>query len=141
MMALRARRLVAALLLLLVADVAGAQEYQPRFRGDPARSRAEAAALGYMRTLVNAQREYKKKKGGYATSLSALVNHGSFTRRMTRTDRGDYVVSFSGRTQSYELSMTPKQFDPEHRAFFVDESGDIRVEDDKPATDSSPLLK
>lgn len=140
-MAPRARRRMAALLLLLVAVVAGAQEYQPRFRGDPARSPAEVAALGYMRTLVNAQREYKKKKGKYATSLSALVNHGSFTRRMTRPDRGDYIVSFRGRTKSYELSMTPKQFDAEHRAFFADESGKIRVEEDKQATASSPLLK
>lgn len=140
-MELRARRVVAALLLTLVAVVAGAQEYKPRFRGDPARSRAEAAALGYMRTLVSAQREYKKKRGGYATSLPALVNHGSFTRRMTRTDRGEYIVSFTGRPKDYALSLTPTQFDAEHRAFFVDESGDIRVEEDKQATASSAPLK
>lgn len=140
-MELRARRVTAALLLSLLAVAAGAQEYQPRFPGDPARSRAEAAALGYMRTLVNAQREYKKKKGRYGTSLAALVNHGSFTRRMTRPDRGDYIVSFRGRIKSYDLSMTPKQLDAEHRAFFVDESGKIRVEEDKQATASSPLLK
>src|SRR5207237_4580425 len=71
--------------------------YQPKFPGDPARSGSEAAALGYMRTVIRAQREYKKKNAKFAPSLNALVHTGSFTRRMTKTDRGDYTVSFQSK--------------------------------------------
>src|SRR5215831_18422282 len=56
--------------------------YQPKFPGDPARSDSEAGALGYMRVVVRAQKEYYKKHNKYADSLQALVNTGSVTRRM-----------------------------------------------------------
>ncbi len=115
--------------------------YTPQFKGDPAHSSAEAAALGYMRTAITAQKLYNRKHGDYATSLQSLVASGSFTRRMTKTDRGDYTVQFHSTGKEYSLAMTPKQFDPAHRAFFADETGVIRVEDDKPATASSPKLK
>jgi len=134
------RRLI--LMLLLAAWIAAAQTaYTPKFPGDPAHSNAEAAALGYMRTVLGAQREYKKKHGGYASSLAALVHSGSFTRRMVGTDRGDYTVHFKGTTEGFTLGLVPKQFDPEHRAFFADETGKIRGEADKPANAQSPPLK
>jgi hypothetical protein len=114
--------------------------YQPKFTGDKAHSDAEAAALGYMRTVVSAQRVYKKKHNSYAASLSALVGSGSFTRRMVDTKRGDYTVSFRPKGENYTLAMTPRQFDAEHRAFYVDESGVFRAEDGAPATASSPVL-
>ncbi len=116
--------------------------YRPKFPGDPARSEAEASALGYMRTVVYAQREYRKKFGHYAGSLYALVGGArSFTKRMTKTDRGDYTVSFGGSRNGFALTLTPKKFDPAHRAFFTDASGVIRSEDEKPATADSPVLK
>ena len=106
-----------------------------------ARSQDETVTLGYMRTVVYAQKDYKKKHGVYATSLADLVHSGSFTKRMTMTDRGAYTVHFRGKPTDYTLELTPKQFDPEHRAFFVDETGKVRVEEDKPATAESPVLK
>ena len=115
--------------------------YQPKFRGDPAHSDAEAAALGYMRTLVNAERLYKKKNDRYATSLAELAGHGSFTKRMVKTDRGDYTVKFRAKTDEYTLEMIPKQYDAAHRAFFVNESGVIRGEDGKPASLVSAPVK
>src|SRR5919201_4862823 len=86
-------------------------DYRPKFPGDPARSDAEALALGYMRTVVDAQRQYKKKKAKYASSLQALVGSGSFTKRMLRTDRGAYTATFTGNAkgQKYSLQMIPKQ--------------------------------
>ncbi len=130
------------LLAVIVSTLASAQTpYTPQFKGDPAHSSAEAGALGYMRTVLYAQRIYKKKHGDYATSLPELVGHGSFTRRMTHTDRGDYTVQFHGNGKEFSLSMVPKQFDAAHRAFYANETGTIRVEDDKPATASSPALK
>ena len=107
----------------------------------PARSQDETVTLGYMRTVVNAQKNYKKKYGEYATSLVALVHSGSFTKRMANTDRGVYTVHFRGKPEGYSLSLTPKQFAPDRRAFYVDETGKIRVEEAKPATAESPLLK
>ena len=111
--------------------------YTPKFRGDPAHSNAEAAALGYMRTVATAEHLYKKKHGEYATSLPALVGTGSFTRRMTSTDRGDYSVKFHSTGKDFSLSLVPKTFDAAHRAFYIDDTGTIRADDAKPATASS----
>ena len=115
--------------------------YQPKFPGDPARSGSEAAALGYMRTVIRAQREYKKKNTKFAPSLNALVHTGSFTRRMTKTDRGDYTVSFQSKKDGFELALTPKQMDSAHRSFYADEDGVIHAEEDKAASDTSPTVK
>lgn len=133
------RALVAAFLVGTVA--VGQTTYTPKFAGDPAKSNSEAAALGYMRTVVNAQRQYKKKNGKYASSLTALVGQGSFTKRMVSTDRGDYKVGFRGKPGGFVLTMTPAQFDAEHRAFFVDERGTIRYDETQTASASSPAVK
>ena len=116
--------------------------YQPKFPGDPARSDSESAALGYMRVVVRAQKLYSKKHDQYATSLTDLVNTGSFTRRMAKTtDRGDYTVGFKGKKDSYVLIMTPKNLDAEHRSFYADEDGVIHGDDTKAADASSPKVK
>ena len=52
--------------------------YQPKFAGDPARSDSEAQALGYMRVVLRAQREYKKRHAKFAESLTALAGTASF---------------------------------------------------------------
>ena len=132
---------LAGALAVLASAQAPPMPYKQKFPGDPARSEPEASALGYMRTVVYAQREYRKKKGRYAGSLYALVGSGSFTKRMTKTDRGDYTVSFGGGKGGFSLTLTPKQFDSAHRAFYTDSSGVIRAEDEKPATADSPVLR
>lgn len=133
------RTLAAAVALSLLASAQ--TTYTPQFKGDPAHSSAEAGALGYMRTVINAERLYHKKHGAYATSLQELVGHGSFTRRMTHTDRGDYSVRFSSTGKNFSVALVPKQFGADHRAFYSDDTGTIRAEDDKPAGASSPKLK
>jgi hypothetical protein len=130
---------VALLLTALVA--AGQTTYQPKFHGDPARSDSEANALGYMRTLIRAQHQYQKKNDKYAASLSQLVHTGTFTRRMTQTDRGDYTVGFRPRKDGYELTLTPKQLDPQHRSFYADDDGVIHADEEKAATEDSPAVK
>jgi hypothetical protein len=60
---------------------------------------------------------------------------------MTNPDRGDYTVHFTSTGKDFSLSLVPKQFDAAHRAFYADETGAIRAEDDKPATASSPKAK
>lgn len=128
--------------LLALALLAGAQtSYQPKFPGDPARSNSEAAALGYARTLIAAQKVFKQKRGRYGKSLQELVGSGSFTRRMTSTQRGDYSVQFRARENGYSLELLPAQVDSTHRAFYVDQTGSLRAEEDKPATAASPKLK
>lgn len=117
--------------------------YQPKFPGDPARSGSEANALGYMRTVLRAQHLYKKKNGHYASSLADLVHTGTFTRRMIDTDRGDYTVGFQYHKDKdvFELTMTPKQMDAEHRSFWAKEDGIIHGDEQKPADESSPKVK
>jgi hypothetical protein len=135
----------AAVGVLLVAVMASAQAvYQPKFTGDPARSDSEAAALGYMRTFLRAQKIYKKKNGHYATTLSDLAKTGSFTKRMaSSTDRGDYTVKFRPHKDkdTFEIIMVPKQQDATHRSFFADEQGKIRADETKEADEGSEVLK
>jgi hypothetical protein len=136
---MRTRIPLVLLAIMLVAMAVMAQTGgQP---ASPARSQDETVSLGYMRTVVNAQKNYKKKYGEYATSLAALVHSGSFTKRMATTDRGAYTVQFHGKPTGYSLALIPKQVAPDQRAFYVDETGKMRVEEDKPATAESPLLK
>jgi hypothetical protein len=120
-----------------------APAYQPKFHGDPARSDSEASALGYMRTVIRAQKVYQKKNGKFAASLAELVHTGSFTRRMTQTNRGDYTVSFRSRKDkdSYELALTPKQVDAQHRSFYAKDDGVIHGAEDRGADENSPVVK
>lgn len=134
-------RIPAVLLVIAVAALAVMAQTGSSPATPPARSQDETVSLGYLRTLVYAQKIYKKKYGQYASSLAALVHSGSFTKRMVATDRGAYTVQFHGKPSAYSLALIPKQFAPERRAFYVDETGKIRVEEDKPATAESPLLK
>src|SRR5271163_4622518 len=97
--------------------------YQPKFPGDPARSESEAQALGYMRVVLRAQREYKKRHDKYADSLLALGGTASFTKRMAEhgAERGDYTVSFRVHKDGFVLTLTPKQMDAEHRSFYAED--------------------
>jgi glycyl-tRNA synthetase (class II) len=131
--------------VVLAAALATAQAaYQPKFKGDPARSDSEASALGYMRTFLRAQKVYKKKNGHYATTLMELAKTGSFTKRMaSSTDRGDYTVKFHPHKDkdTFEVTMAPKQQDSTHRSFFSDEQGKIRADEQKEADEGSEVLK
>lgn len=119
-----------------------AAPYQPKFPGDPARSESEAQALGYMRVVLRAQREYKKRHNKFADSLVALAGTGSLTKRMARsTERGDYTVGFHSQKDGFVLTMTPKQLDHQHRSFYAEEDGVIHGDDQKPADQSSPKVK
>ncbi len=121
----------AVLMAALVAALAQAQAaYQPKFKGDPGRSESEAAALGYMRTFLRAQKIYKKK-------------YGQFTHRMAATNRGDYTVVFKSHKEkdAFEITMVPKQLDADHRSFFSDEQGTIRGDEQKEADEGSEVLK
>jgi hypothetical protein len=138
------------LALLALALIAAAQEpqpaagtYTPRYPGDPAHSQSEAIALGYIHTVITNEKLYLKKHTRYAPSLYALsqLGSGSFTKRMAKTDRGDYTVSYRGAETKYALQLTPKQYDAQHRAFWVNETGIVHVEGDHPATQESPVLR
>jgi hypothetical protein len=50
-------------------------------------------------------------------------------------------VRYGAKTDSFWLALTPKTFDEQHRAFFINDSGQFRYEADKPATAQSPPLK
>jgi len=141
------RRLVrwaAAMVLVGCVATVGQTTYQPKFKGDPARSDSEAAALGYMRTVLRAQKLYQKKNDKFAASLAELVHTGSFTKRMVNPERGDYSVGFRPNRPNkdgFELTLTPKQLDAEHRSFYAEEDGVIHGDDQAPASEKSPVVK
>jgi len=124
-----------------------AAAYQPKFPGDPARSESESQALGYMRVVLRAEREYKKRHDKFTDSLESLAGTGSFTKRMAHSsDRGDYTASFHTRHEGpnhdgFVLTMTPKQLDSEHRSFYAEDDGVIHADDQKPADLDSPKVK
>ena len=136
-----------AVFVFLMATTAVAQQpsqpYVKKSPSDPAHSQAEAIALGYMHTLLTAEKLYLKKHARYAPSLYALaqLGSGSFTKRMAKTDRGDYTVSYRGGEKKFALQLTPKTFDADHRAFWTNQDGIIHVETSQPATDDSPVLR
>jgi hypothetical protein len=118
-----------------------APDYKPKFAGDPARSDSEAAALGYMRVVLRAQRQFNKQYGHFATSLAELVHSGSFTKRMVDPNRGDYTAGFKGKNDSFILTMTPRQLDAQHRSFYAEDDGKIHADEEKPADANSPVVK
>jgi hypothetical protein len=127
---------------MATAPTPSAVAYQPKFAGDPARSDSEAQALGYMRVVLRAQKEYKKRHDKFAESLPALAGTGSLTKRMARsTERGEYTASFRSKKDSFILTMTPKQMDNEHRSFYAEDDGIIHGDDQKAADSSSPKVK
>ncbi len=115
--------------------------YIPKFKGDPARSDSEAAALAYMRVVIRAQHQFNKQYDHYATTLAELVHSGSFTKRMVNPDRGDYTASFKGKKDSYVLTMTPRSLDAQHRSFYAEDDGKIHADESKPADADSPVVK
>jgi hypothetical protein len=130
--------------LVLLAALGYAQtSYQPKFKGDPARSDSEFVAIAYMKTFLRAQHLYKRKNGHYATSLLDLRKTGSFTPRMASKDQGDYTVKFRAHKEkdTFEITMVPKQEDSTHRSFFADEQGKIRADESGEANENSPVLK
>src|SRR6266852_8316258 len=135
----------AAIVLMGCVAAGGQTTYQPKFKGDPAKSDSEAAALGYMRTVLRAQKLYKKKNDKFAASLADLVHTGSFTKRMVNPNRGDYSVGFKPNKDSkdkdgFDLTLTPKQLDAEHRSFYAGEDGVIHGDDQGPANEKSPVV-
>ena len=93
-----------------------------------------------MRTVLRAQKEYKKKNNKFASSLLALVHTGSFTRRMAEPNRGDYTVGFKSNKDGFYLALTPKELSADRRSFFADEDGDIYADDQKAADEHSPKI-
>lgn len=125
-----------------------AATYQPKFPGDPAHSESEALALGYMRTVLRAERAYKKRHAKYALTLSELAGTASFTKRMAQsTTQADYTVGFrrhkerGSDEEGFALTMTPKQMDADHRSFYAEEDGVIHGDDQKAADRDSPKVK
>jgi hypothetical protein len=115
--------------------------YTPKFKGDPARSDSEAAAVAYMRVVIRANRAFNKQYDHFALTLNELVHSGTFTKRMVNPDRGDYTASYKGKKDSYVLTMTPKAMDAQHRSFYAEDDGKIHADETKAADADSPILK
>jgi len=118
-----------------------APTYTPKYRGDPARSDSEFAALAYMRVVMRAQKGFNKQYGHYANSLAQLVHSGTFTQRMVNPDRGDYTVGYKVKKDSYVLTLTPKLLDTQHRSFYAEEDGKIHADETKAADADSPVIE
>ena len=124
-------------------DAAGMppSSYTLKYKGDPARSDSEFAALAYVRVVIRAEKQFNKQYGHYALTLNELVHSGNFTKRMVDPNRGDYTASYKGKKDSYTLTMTPKAPAADHRYFYTDDDAKIRGDESKPADADSPIVK
>jgi len=120
---------------------AGPTAYTPKYKGDPAQSDSEFAALAYMRVVIRAEKQFNKQYGHYALTLNELVHSGTFTKRMVNPGRGDYTVGFEGKKDSFVLTMTPKQLDAQHRSFYAEDDDKIHADEEKAADARSPVVK
>ena len=119
----------------------GPTAYTPKYKGDPAQSDSEFAALAYMRVVVRAEKAFNKQYNHYALTLAELVHSGTFTKRMVNPNRGDYTVGYKGKKDSYILTMMPKVLDAAHRSFYAEDDGKIHADDSKPADKDSPVVR
>jgi len=119
----------------------GPTAYTPKYKGDPAQSDSEFAALAYMRVVIRAQKAFNKQYDHYALTLAELVHSGTFTKRMVNPNRGDYTVGYKGKKDSYILTMMPKVLDATHRSFYAEDDGKIHADDSKPADKDSPVVR
>jgi len=94
-----------------------------------------------MRVVIRAQHQFSKQYDHFALTLAELVHSGSFTKRMVNPVRGDYTASFQGKKDSYILTMTPRNLDPQHRSFYAEDDGKIHADESKPADGDSPVVK
>ena len=120
---------------------AGPTTYTPKYKGDPAQSDSEFAAIAYMRVVTRAEKAFNKQYGHYALTLAELVHSGTFTKRMVNPNRGDYTVGYKGKKDSYILTMMPKVLDATHRSFYAEDDGKIHADDSKPADKDSPVVR
>jgi hypothetical protein len=120
---------------------AGNATYAPKYKGDPAQSESEFAALAYMRVVIRAEKAFNKQYGHYALTLNELVHSGTFTKRMVNPNRGDYTAGYKGKKDSYILTMMPKVLDATHRSFYAEDDGKIHADDSKPADSNSPVVR
>jgi hypothetical protein len=119
----------------------GPTTYTPKYKGDPAQSDSEFAALAYMRVVIRAEKQFNKQYGHYALTLAELVHSGTFTKRMVNPNRGDYTVGYKGKKDSYLLTMMPKVLDATHRSLYAEDDGKIHADDTKPADKDSPVVR
>lgn len=119
----------------------GSTTYTPKYKGDPAQSDSEFAALAYMRVVIRAEKQFNKQYGHYALTLNELVHSGTFTKRMVSPNRGDYTVGYKGKKESYILTMMPKVLDATHRSFYAEDDAKIHADDSKPADKDSPVVR
>jgi len=145
----RAAVVIAVVILILLTVSAPRSAAKPIPQATPAQGASDSSvspdenvALAYTRTILTAEKLYKKRHNIYPLTLSTLAGTGSVTTRMVKTrERAGYRVGYSSSGETFTLSMVPVTFDAQHRAFYSDQTGVIRFEADKPATAQSAVFK
>ena len=117
---------------------------QPISRSSRAIRRARSPKpprLGYMRTVLRAQKIYQKKNDKFATSLADLVHTGSFTQRMVNPDRGDYSVGFKPKQRRLRSDHDTQAARRRPSVVLRRRGWHIHGDDQGPANENSPVVK
>jgi len=122
--------------------------------------------VGTLRTITSANQTYWSTYGnGFAPSLSQLdgfgkgaadCDHALLIDSATASGRKyDYIFTYTAKPSSnppakgcsqaganaFSVNADPVKPSAEHQYFFIDETGVLRVEKDKPASASSPRIE
>jgi hypothetical protein len=103
----------------------------------------ESTAQWRLRSLHNAENEYKASKGRFAT-FEELRAGGHLPEEEGLMEVNGYEVKLSVSGDKFEATATPKGY-PKlgRRSFYIDQTGTLRGGDTggKPATESSPVIE
>ena len=101
--------------------------YQPKFKGDPAKSDSEAAALGYMRTVLRAQKDLQEEEQQVCRLACRPGPHRIVYQAHGEPGSWRLLRRLQPNKDGFDLTLTPKQLDAEHRSFYADEDGVIHA--------------
>jgi type IV pilus assembly protein PilA len=122
--------------------------------------------VGTLRTISSANVTYSSTYGnGFATSLSQLDGSGEgaadcdhallIDSAMGSGRKNDYIYTYTAKPSSappakgcsqvganaFSVNADPVEPSAEHPYYFIDETGVVRIEQDKPATANSPRIE
>ena len=113
-------RWTAAMTLLACMGASAQTAYEPKFKGYPAKSESEAAALGYMRTVLRAQKTVQEKERQVRPNPCGPGPYRIVYQAHGATPTAGTIPSASKPIKTaFDLTMTPKQLDAEHRSFYA----------------------
>jgi ABC-type oligopeptide transport system substrate-binding subunit len=101
----------------------------------------ESATLDAIKKINDAQADYFKRNRRYALTFDELVDAHLLTNEPAPAQTGyEFKLRPAADAQTYKLLVSPAARSAAARYFFTDQSGTVRSETGKDATEDSPKI-